>query len=79
MRRLKTVIVDFLLFKPVGDDHDFEAGKRRYKHSDGSLWAQSGGVYHNTFRVNEGDITRLYNSLKEFVRAGARDIRIGMD
>ena len=42
IKRFKSVIVNFLLFKPVGDDHDFKAtGERRYKHSDGSLWAQN--------------------------------------
>ena len=79
MKRLKTVIVNFLLFKPVSDDHDFKAtGERRYKHSDGSLWAQIGGVYQITIRVNESDMTRLYDLFKEFIRSGERDFRIVM-
>ena len=79
MKRFKTVIVNFLLFKPVGDNHDFKAtGERRYKHSDGSLWAQIGGAYQITIRVNEGDMTRLYDLLKEFIRAGEKDFRLVM-
>ena len=79
MKIFKSVIVNFLLFKPVGDDHDFKArGERRYKHSDGSFWAQIGGVYQITIRVNEGDMTRLYNFLKQLIRAGERDFRIVM-
>jgi len=77
MKRFKTVIVNFLLFKPVGDDHDFKAtGERRYKHPDGSLWAQIGGDYQITIRVNESDMTRLYDLFKEFIRSGERDFSI---
>ena len=80
MNRFEAVIVNFLLVKPVGDDCDFKAtGERRYKHSDGSLWAQIGGVYQITIRVNEGDVTRLYTLLNEFIHAGERDFRIVMD
>ena len=71
MKRFETVIVNFLLFKPVGDDHDFKAtGERRYKHSDGSLWAQIGGDYQITIRVNESDMSRLYDLFKKIIRWG---------
>ena len=73
MKRFKTVIVNFLLFKPVGDDHDSKAtGERRYKHSDGSLWAQLGGAYQITIRVNEGDMTRLYDLVKRLHTCGGK-------
>ncbi|MFN9908647.1 MAG: hypothetical protein ACK56F_21395, partial [bacterium] len=79
MKIFKTVIVNFLLFKPVGDDHDFKAtGERRYKHPDGSLWAQIGGDYQITIRVNESNLTRLYDLFKEFIRSGERDFSIVM-
>ena len=79
MKRFKTVIVNFLLFKPVGDDHDFKAtGERRYKHPDGSLWAQIGGDYQITIRVNENDMTMLYRLFKQFIRSGRRDFNIGL-
>ena len=80
MKRFKTVIVNFLLFKPVGDDHDFKAtGERRYKHPDGSLWAQIGGDYQITIRVNESDMTRLYDFFKKkHTLGGGRDFRTGM-
>ena len=71
MKRFKTAIVNFLLFKPVGDDHDFKAtGERRYKHPDGSLWAQIGRDYQITIRVNENDMTMLYRLFKQFISAG---------
>ena len=71
MKRFQTVIVNFLLFKPVGDDHDYTATReRRYKHSDGSLWAQICGAYQTTIRVNEGDITRLYHLYKRIHTCG---------
>ena len=79
MKRLKTVIVNFLLFKPVSDDHDFKAtGERRYKHSDGSLWAQIGSVYQITISVNESDIQTLYTLLNDFVTAGTDEFKEGM-
>ena len=79
MKRLKTVIVNFLLFKPVSDDHDFKAtGERRYKHSDGSLWAQIGSVYQITISVNESDIQTLYTLLNDFVTAEMDQFQEGM-
>ena len=73
------VIVTFLLFNPVGDDYDSKATReRRYKQSDGSLWAQIGGVYQITIRVNESDIETLYVLLNDFVIAGMDQFRKGL-
>ena len=62
----KTAIVNFLLFKPVSDDYDFKASKeRRYKRSDGSLWAQIGGIHQITIPVKEWDIPKTIQVIKQ--------------
>ena len=78
IKRFETVIVNSLLLKPVGDDHDFKAtGERRYKHSDGSLWAPLGCAYQVTICVNEGGMTRLYDLLRQIIHTGERDFKHG--